>query len=163
MVVNAENMGAGLFNYENDPRVTKVGRKLRDSSIDELPQLFNIFKGDMSVVGPRPCVTYELGDFDTLNKKYKKRFWVKAGLTGLAQVKGRNDISWDDKVTYDNEYVDLFGKWGILIDIKILFETIIKVFHREDIYENKVDETMNDEEAAKFAEEEIIRIAHLPD
>lgn len=53
-------------------------------------------KGDMSVVGPRPCVTYELGDFDTLNKKYKKRFWVKAGLTGLAQVKGRNDISWDD-------------------------------------------------------------------
>ena len=162
MVVNAENMGAGLFNYENDPRVTKVGRKLRDSSIDELPQLFNIFKGDMSVVGPRPCVTYELGDFDTLNKKYKKRFWVKAGLTGLAQVKGRNDISWDDKVTYDNEYVDLFGKWGILIDIKILFETIIKVFHREDIYENKVDETMNDEEAAKFAEEEIIRIAHLP-
>lgn len=163
MVVNAENMGAGLFNYENDPRVTKVGRKLRDSSIDELPQLFNIFKGDMSVVGPRPCVTYELGDFDTLNKKYKKRFQVKAGLTGLAQVKGRNDISWDDKVTYDNEYVDLFGKWGILIDIKILFETIIKVFHREDIYENKVDETMNDEEAAKFAEEEIIRIAHLPD
>ena len=163
MVVNAENMGAGLFNYENDPRVTKVGRKLRDSSIDELPQLFNIFKGDMSVVGPRPCVTYELGDFDTLNKKYKKRFWVKAGLTGLAQVKGRNDISWDDKVTYDNEYVDLFGKWGILIDIKILFETIIKDFHREDIYENKVDETMNDEEAAKFAEEEIIRIAHLPD
>lgn len=163
MVVNAENMGAGLFNYENDPRVTKVGRKLRDSSIDELPQLFNIFKGDMSVVGPRPCVTYELGDFDTLNKKYKKRFWVKAGLTGLAQVKGRNDISWDDKVTYDNEYVDLFGKWGILIDIKILFETIIKVFHREDIYENKVDETMNDEEAAKFADEEIIRIAHLPD
>lgn len=163
MVVNAENMGAGLFNYENDPRVTKVGRKLRDSSIDELPQLFNIFKGDMSVVGPRPCVTYELGDFDTLNKKYKKRFWVKAGLTGLAQVKGRNDISWEDKVTYDNEYVDLFGKWGILIDIKILFETIIKVFHREDIYENKVDETMNDEEAAKFAEEEIIRIAHLPD
>lgn len=69
MVVNAEQMGAGLFNYENDRRVTKVGRKLRDSSLDELPQLFNIFKGDMSVIGPRPCVTYELGDFDTLNKK----------------------------------------------------------------------------------------------
>lgn len=150
MVIDAEKMGTGLFNYENDPRVTKVGRKLRDSSIDELPQLLNIFMGDMSVVGPRPCVTYELGDFDTLNKKYKKRFQVKAGLTGLAQVKGRNDISWDDKVTYDNEYVDLFGKWGILIDIKILFETIIKVFHREDIYENKVDETMNDEEAATY-------------
>ena len=73
MVVNAESMGSGLFNYENDPRVTKIGRKLRDTSIDELPQLFNIFVGHMSVVGPRPCVTYELGDFDTLNKRYKKR------------------------------------------------------------------------------------------
>lgn len=105
------------INYENDPRVTKVGRKLRDSSLDELPQLFNIFVGDMSVVGPRPCVTYELGDFKTLNKRYKKRFEVKAGLTGLAQIKGRNDISWDEKVTYDNEYVDLFDKYGFLINL----------------------------------------------
>lgn len=163
MVVNAEQMGAGLFNYENDPRVTKVGRFLRNTSIDELPQLFNILKGDMSVVGPRPCVTYELGDFDTLNKKYKKRFQVKAGLTGWAQVKGRNDISWDEKVTYDNEYVDLFQKQGILIDIRILFESVIKVFKKENIYENKTDSAMTDEEAAKFEEEEIIRIAHLPD
>lgn len=163
MVVNAEKMGAGLFNYENDPRVTKVGRKLRDSSMDELPQLFNIFKGEMSVVGPRPCVTYELGDYETLNRKYKKRFQVKAGLTGLAQVKGRNDISWDEKVKYDNQYVDLFNRWGILIDIKILFDTVMRVFRKEDIYENKIDEALNDEEAAKMAEEEIIRIAHLPD
>ena len=122
MVVNAEQMGAGLFNYENDPRVTKVGRFLRDTSIDELPQLFNILSGDMSVIGPRPCVTYELGDFETLNKKYKKRFQMKAGLTGWAQVKGRNDITWDEKVTYDNEYIDLFKQQGILIDIRILFE-----------------------------------------
>lgn len=163
MVVNAEQMSAGLFNYENDPRVTKVGRFLRNTSIDELPQLFNILKGDMSVVGPRPCVTYELGDFETLNKKYKKRFQVKAGLTGWAQVKGRNDISWDEKVTYDNEYVDLFQRYGILIDIRILFESVIKVFKKENIYENKTDSSMTDEEAAKFEEEEIIRIAHLPD
>ena len=160
MVINAENMGAGLFNYENDPRVTKVGRKLRDSSLDELPQLFNIFKGDMSVVGPRPCVTYELGDFDTLNKKYKKRFQVKAG---LAQIKGRNDISWDEKVTYDNEYVDMFNKYGFLVDIKIGIESIFKAFKHEKIYENKSDATMNDEEAAKAEETEIIRLAHLPD
>ncbi|MCR5423038.1 MAG: sugar transferase, partial [Bacilli bacterium] len=89
MIVNAESMGTGLFNYENDPRVTKVGRFLRNTSIDELPQLFNILIGQMSVIGPRPCVKYELGDFDTLNKKYKKRFQMKAGLTGLAQTKGR--------------------------------------------------------------------------
>lgn len=163
MVINAEKMGAGLFNYENDPRVTKVGRMLRDSSLDELPQLFNIFKGDMSVVGPRPCVTYELGDFETLNKKYRKRFEVKAGLTGWAQIKGRNDITWDEKVTYDNEYVDLFRKYGFLIDIKVGLMSLFKAFKKEKIYENKVDESLNDEEAAKAEEAEIIRLAHLPD
>ena len=163
MVVDAEKKGAGLFNYKDDPRVTKVGRFLRDSSIDELPQLFNILKGDMSVVGPRPCVTYELGDFDTLNKRYKKRFEMKAGLTGMAQVKGRNDISWDDKVGYDNEYIDLYNKYGVLIDIKILFDSVLKVFKKENIYENKENEDMDDAEAARLAEEEIIRIAHLPD
>ena len=86
-----------------------------------------------------------------------------AGLTGLAQVKGRNDISWDEKVTYDNQYVDGFKKYGILLDIKILFDSVIKVFKKENIYENKADESLDDIEAAKLAEEEIIRIAHLPD
>lgn len=163
MVVNAEKMGSGLFNYENDPRVTKVGRFLRNSSIDELPQLFNIFIGDMSIVGPRPCVKYELGDFDTLNNRYKKRFQVKAGLTGLAQVMGRNDISWDEKVTYDNKYVDEFQKHGIFLDIKIIVQTFMKVFKKENIYEVKQDSSLDDAEAAKKEEEEIIRIAHLPD
>ena len=163
MVVNAEHMGTGIFNYENDPRVTKVGRFLRNSSTDELPQLFNILKGDMAVIGPRPCITYELGDFATLNRRYKKRFSVKAGLSGLAQVKGRNDISWDEKVGYDNEYVDLFQKYGVFVDLWLVAETIGKAFRHEDIYEKKADETMDDVEAAKLAEEEIIRIAHLPD
>ena len=163
MVVNAEKTGAGLFNYENDPRVTKVGRFLRDTSIDELPQLWNIVKGDMSVVGPRPCVTYELGDFDTLNKRYKKRFEVKAGLTGLAQVKGRNIFSWDDKVGYDNQYVDEFKRIGVIEDIKILAWSVGKVFKKDDIYESKADESMTDAEAARLDEAEIIRMAHLPD
>ena len=139
MVINAEKMGGGLFNYENDPRVTKVGRKLRDSSIDELPQLFNILFGTMSVVGPRPCVKYELGEFETLNNRYKKRFQVKAGLTGLAQIKGRNDISWDEKVTYDNEYIDKFHKIGIFEDIYILVLSVFKAFRNENIYESKIE------------------------
>ena len=163
MVVNAEKMAEGLFNYENDPRVTKVGRFLRNTSLDELPQLFNVIKGDLSIVGPRPCVTYELGDFDTLNKKYKKRFEMRGGITGLAQVKGRNENSWDEKVTFDNEYIDKFKKQGVWLDIKILFGTVAKVFKKQDIYEEKADESMSNAEAAKFAEQEIIRIAHLPD
>lgn len=163
MVVNAESMGAGLFNYENDPRVTKVGRFLRNTSLDELPQLWNVLKGDISLVGPRPCVSYELGDFETLNKKYKKRFEVRGGITGLAQIKGRNENSWDEKVTYDNIYIDDFKKKGVFLDIKILFGTVAKVFKKQDIYEEKADDAMNDADAAKFAEEEIIRIAHLPD
>lgn len=161
MVENAEKMGTGLFNYKDDFRVTKFGKFLRKSSLDELPQLFNILKGDMSFIGPRPCVSYELGDFDTLNKKYKKRFEVKAGLSGLAQVKGRNDISWDDKVIYDNQYIDLFKKYGILIDFKIAIETIIVVFKKEKIYENKLNDCDSDEKAAKLEEEEIIRRAHI--
>ncbi len=163
MVVNAERMGAGLFNYENDPRVTKVGRFLRNTSLDELPQLWNVVKGDLSLVGPRPCVSYELGDFDTLNKKYKKRFEVRGGITGLAQIKGRNENSWDEKVTYDNIYIDKFKKQGVFLDISILLGTVAKVFKKQDIYEEKNDASMDDAAAAKFAEEEIIRIAHLPD
>ncbi len=163
MVVNAESMGAGLFNYENDPRVTKTGRFLRNSSLDELPQLWNVVKGDLSLVGPRPCVSYELGDFDTLNKKYKKRFEVRGGITGLAQIKGRNENSWDEKVTYDNMYIDQFKKQGVWLDIKILAGTVAKVFKKQDIYEEKSDASMDDAQAAKYAEEEIIRIAHLPD
>lgn len=163
MIVDAEKTGSGLFNYKDDPRVTRFGRFLRNTSIDELPQLINVVKGDISLVGPRPCVAYELGDFDTLNNRYKKRFVMKGGITGLAQVKGRNDISWDEKVEYDNKYIDLFGKHGVFTDMGILFETVIKVFRKKNIYEEKVDENMSGEESAKKAEEELIRAAHIPD
>ena len=163
MVVDAEQQGAGLFNYKDDPRVTKIGRFLRNTSLDELPQLINVVKGELSIVGPRPCVVYELGDFDTLNKRYKKRFEVRGGITGLAQIKGRNENSWEEKIAYDNEYIDRFKKQGVLLDIGILFGTIGKVFKKKDIYEEKVNDEMSDVESAKCAEEEIIRLAHIPD
>ncbi len=163
MVVDAERMGTGLFNYENDPRVTRAGRFLRNSSLDELPQLFNVLKGDLSLVGPRPPVSYELGDFDTLNRKYKKRFSVRGGITGLAQIKGRNENSWEEKVGYDNLYIDRFRRAGIFLDIAILFGTVGRVFASRDIYEEKPEGAETDREAAAMAEEEVIRLAHLPD
>lgn len=163
MVQDAEKMGAGLFNFEGDPRVTKIGRFMRDTSLDELPQFINVLKGDMSFVGPRPSVSYELGDYETLNKRYKKRFEVVPGITGYAQINGRNDISWDDKVKYDNEYIDKFKKIGIFLDIYIIFKTVANVFARENIYEEKAEEGISDAEAAKQAELEIIRKAHEPE
>ena len=88
---------------------------------------------------------------------------MKAGLTGLAQAKGRNDIEWDKKVEFDNEYIDKFRRYGVFYDIKILFLSVIKVFRRDNIYENKVEGASNEEESARLAEEEIVRVAHLPD
>lgn len=165
MIENAENMGTGLFSYENDFRVTKAGSLLRRGSLDELPQLINVLKGDMSIIGPRPPVTYELGDYEELNDEYKRRFKVLPGISGLAQVSGRNELPWDEKVKYDNEYIDLFHKYGVLIDIKIIFLTILDVFKRKDIYEIK-DESlaemdMSDEEIAARSNELVQSRARL--
>lgn len=159
MVMNAEHMGTGLFNYENDPRVTAIGKIMRKTSLDELPQLLNVLKGDMSFVGPRPAVTYELGDFETLNKRYKKRFTVVPGITGLAQVCGRNNISWDEKVNYDNQYIDEFKVKGVWLDFVIIVRTFINVFGSKDIYEVPMDSD-NQLLSAEEEEKEIIRRAH---
>lgn len=159
MVVNAEHTGAGLFNYENDPRVTRVGRFLRDTSLDELPQLLNVIRGEMALVGPRPCVSYELGDYETLNARYKKRFRVLPGITGLSQVAGRNELSWDEKVNYDNLYIDQLARKGILLDIEIICRTVAKVFSRSSIYEER-PEGLDDAAAAEESEARIIELAH---
>jgi lipopolysaccharide/colanic/teichoic acid biosynthesis glycosyltransferase len=163
MVQNAEKQGTGLFNYEDDPRVTRSGRFLRDHSLDELPQLINILKGDMSIVGPRPCVVYELGDYATLNKRYKKRFEVIAGLTGYAQIQGRNELDWDVKVDFDNQYIDLYKKWGVALDVYIILKTVLNVFHHTDIYEKKIDENISNNLSAELAQNRVVELAHQPD
>ena len=108
-------------------RVTKFGKMLRSTSLDELPELFNIFKGDMSVVGPRPLLVQYLPLY---NEKQKRRHEVRPGLSGLAQVNGRNAITWDEKFKYDVEYVE---KVSFALDVRIVLRTIIKAFRQEDI------------------------------
>lgn len=108
-------------------RLTKYGKFLRNTSLDELPELFNILKGDMSVIGPRPLLVKYLPRY---NQHQHRRHEVKPGLSGWAQVNGRNAISWEDKFNYDVEYVD---NYSIVMDIKILFMTILNVLKREGI------------------------------
>lgn len=139
MIENAEHIGTGLFNYANDFRVTKVGKFLRLTSLDELPQLINIIKGEMAIVGPRPPVTYELGNYADLNEEYKERFTVLPGITGLAQISGRNELPWDEKVKYDNEYIKQIKKFGILVDFKIIFLTLFKVVSMRNTFEIKAE------------------------
>ena len=133
MIVNAEYIGDGLsIKSDKDPRITKVGGFFRKTSIDELPQLFNVFLGDMSLVGPRPPVTYRPYDgYENYPQWAKKRFEMRPGVTGLAQVKVRNSATWDERIKIDNEYIDSFNLW---LDIKILFMTVGKVFGSDNIY-----------------------------
>lgn len=131
MVVNAEKIGTGIFVKSDDKRITKVGKFLRSTSLDELPQLFNVLFGDMSLVGPRPPVPYHPYKYEDYSEFQKKRFKMKPGMTGLAQVTVRNSVDWDKRILIDVQYVE---KFNILLDIKILFKTFLKVFKRESIY-----------------------------
>lgn len=132
MVVNAENIGDGLkIKSDDDPRVTKIGKLLRKTSLDELPQLFNVLIGNMSLVGPRPPVTYYPYKKGEYNEKRKHRFDVKPGITGYAQAKVRNSASWDDRIEYDLIYVDNIS---FLFDLKILWMTIKSVLKKDNIY-----------------------------
>lgn len=123
MVVNAENIGTGVkVDGKSDPRITKVGRFLRATSMDELPQLVNVLKGDMALVGPRPPVTYHpYKGYDNYPEWAKPRFQMRPGMTGLVQISTRSKASWDERMKIDLEYIE---KFDILFDIKILFGTI---------------------------------------
>lgn len=108
-----------MFKIENDPRITRVGKFIRKTSIDELPQFYNVVKGDMSLVGTRPPTADE---FEKYNQYYRRRISMTPGLTGLWQVSGRNEIdNFDDVVKYDLEYID---GWSLTLDVKILLRTI---------------------------------------
>jgi len=137
MVVNAQNMGTGVYAFAGDPRITKVGRIIRKTSLDELPQLWNIIKGDMAFVGPRAPVVGHFPEWEELNDAYKRRFTILPGITGLAQVTGRNELPWDEKVYYDNIYIDKIRKYGIVYDIKMWFMTFIRVFSMKDVEESQ--------------------------
>jgi exopolysaccharide biosynthesis polyprenyl glycosylphosphotransferase len=110
-----------LFKMRNDPRRTKVGRVIRKFSIDELPQLINVFKGEMSVVGPRPPLPSEVDLYETWQRK---RFEVLPGMTGLAQISGRSDLSFDETLRFDFYYIE---NWSPLVDLKIMLKTFPKV------------------------------------
>lgn len=137
MVTNAQNMGTGVYSFEGDPRITKVGRFIRRTSIDELPQLWNIVKGDMAFIGPRSPVVGHFPEWDMLNDAYKRRFTVLPGISGLAQCVGRNEFSWDEKVYWDNIYIDKVSKYYILYDIKMWFMTFARVFSMSDVAEKQ--------------------------
>ena len=118
-----------------DPRLTEVGKFLREYSLDELPQLFNVLKGDMSIVGPRPLYISQIPEW---NERQKKRLLVKPGLTGLAQIKGRAELTREEKLEFDVKYVETAS---LLTDIRIILATIAYVFKRKSIYEKNYSQT----------------------
>ena len=129
MRLNAEHTGSGVYSGKGDPRVTKIGRFLRATSLDELPQFMNVLKGEMSLIGPRPPLTYHPWPIEEYTKEQLRMFDVRPGLTGWAQVNGRKDVEWHKRIELNVWYVDhvSFG-----LDFKIFFMTIFKVFTNAD-------------------------------
>jgi lipopolysaccharide/colanic/teichoic acid biosynthesis glycosyltransferase len=125
MVDKATTMGLGLNVASNDFRITRVGRFLRNTSLDELPQLFHVLNGEMSLVGPRPTLPYQVAAYDAFQRR---RLEVKPGITGWAQVNGRNAIPWEERIKLDVWYVD---HWSLSLDLAILFRTL-KVWTRQE-------------------------------
>ena len=124
MCVGAEQTGSGVYSGKGDKRVTKIGRILRATSIDELPQLINILKGDMSFIGPRPPLTYHPWTIDKYTEEQLKMFNVRPGITGWAQVNGRKEVEWNKRIELNLWYIEKISFW---LDLKILFLTVAKV------------------------------------
>lgn len=129
MVQNAEHTGSGVYSGKGDARVTAVGRIIRATSIDELPQALNMLKGDMSLIGPRPPLTYHPWPISEYTPDQKRMFEVRPGITGWAQVHGRKDVEWHKRIELNVWYVDHVS---FLLDLKIFFMTIFKVATNAD-------------------------------
>lgn len=151
MCVGAEKTGSGVYSGKDDARVTRIGKILRATSIDELPQLLNILKGEMSFVGPRPPLTYHPWKYEEYTDFQKRMFEVRPGITGWAQVNGRKDVEWHKRIELNVWYVD---HMSLLLDIKIMFMTAFKVLTNADNENsgatvNKSTEPSNDAKVVK--------------
>lgn len=151
MCVGAEKTGSGVYSGKGDARVTRIGKILRATSIDELPQLLNILKGEMSFVGPRPPLTYHPWKYEEYTDFQKRMFEVRPGITGWVQVNGRKDVEWHKRIELNVWYVD---HMSLLLDIKIMFMTAFKVLTNADNENsgatvNKSTESSNDAKVVK--------------
>lgn len=151
MCVGAEKTGSGVYSGKGDARVTRIGKILRATSIDELPQLLNILKGEMSFVGPRAPLTYHPWKYEEYTDLQKRMFEVRPGITGWAQVNGRKDVEWHKRIELNVWYVD---HMSLLLDIKIMFMTAFKVLTNADNENsgatvNKSTEPSNDAKVVK--------------
>lgn len=129
MAVGAEHSGSGVYSGSDDERVTKIGRLIRATSIDELPQVINILKGDMSFIGPRPPLTYHPWPICDYSEEELRMFEVRPGITGWAQVNGRKNVEWHKRIGLNVWYVD---HCSLLLDLKIFFMTILQVISNKD-------------------------------
>lgn len=140
MCVGAEK--SGVYSDKQDKRVTKVGKFIRATSLDELPQFFNILKGNMSMVGPRPPLTYHPWPLEEYTDFQRRMFEVRPGITGWAQVHGRKDVEWHHRIELSVWYVEHLSLW---LDIKIMFKTVFKVLSNAD-NENKGETVAKEEQ-----------------
>lgn len=152
MCVGAEQMGTGQYSFADDMRVTKVGKFIRATSIDELPQFINVLKGEMSLIGFRPPLTYHPWHIEEYTAEQLHMFEVKPGITGWAQVNGRKDVEWHRRIELNIWYVDHIS---LLLDIKILFMTAVKVLKNEDNVNIGVTVAGTAEDENAVAEEDI--------
>ena len=155
MKVNSPNLlnkDGSTYNGEDDPRVTKIGKFMRKTSIDEFPQFLNVLKGDMSLIGPRAVLTTNVKGYDQLDDDRKLRNSVRPGITGYNQAYYRNNVAAGDRIKHDLYYVN---NLTFMMDVKVLFKTVISVLKRDNIYVSA--ETAEKTAEAEKAKEKVLK------